>query len=129
MKMKNVLMAIHLICVARCWITDHIVHWVVNIGCYALVFLFTFTTFIIIFTLLIRHKKANTGSDDVKRNSTSVMLVFGLCSILGVSWGFVFFAYGVLRIPAYYIFSVLSSFQGTLSVLSAVPTVLSKSTV
>lgn len=45
------------------------------------------------------------------------MVMFGLCSILGVSWGFVFFAYGILRIPAYYIFTVLSSFQGTLSVM------------
>lgn len=83
-----------------------------NIGCYALVFLFTFTTFIIMLTMLTCHNKANSGSENVNRNSKSAMVVFGLCTILGVSWGFVFFAYGVLRIPAYYIFTILSSFQG-----------------
>lgn len=98
--------------VTMCWITDSIVHWVVNIGCYALVFLFTFTTFIIILTMFTCHKKANSGSENVNGNDKSVMVIFGLCTILGISWGFVFFAYGVLRIPAYYIFTILSSFQG-----------------
>lgn len=74
--------------------------------------MFTFTTFITMLTLLIRHSRANTGSENTKRNGKNVFIIFGLCSILGVSWGFVFFAYGVLRIPAYYIFTILSSFQG-----------------
>ncbi|XP_075893583.1 adhesion G-protein coupled receptor G1-like [Nelusetta ayraudi] len=100
--------------VTMCWITDSTIHWVVNIGCYALVFLFTFTTFIIMLTMLTCHKKANSGSENVNRNSKSAMVVFGLCTILGVSWGFVFFAYGARRIPAYYIFTILSSFQGFL---------------
>lgn len=69
-------------------------------------------TFIIIMTLLTCRKRANSGKEYINRNSKSAMVVFGLCSILGVSWGFVFFAYGALQIPAYYIFTVLSSFQG-----------------
>lgn len=96
----------------RCWITDNIVHWTVNIGYYALVFLFTLTTFIIILSQLFWHSRAKMGSALISRNGTRITVVFGLCCILGIAWGFVFFAHGVLRIPAYYIFTVLSSFQG-----------------
>lgn len=96
----------------RCWITDNVVHWIVNIGYYVLVFLFTLTTFIVISTQLFCHRRAKTGSALINRNGTSIIIVLGLCCILGIAWGFVFFTHGVLRIPAYYIFTVLSSFQG-----------------
>lgn len=97
---------------SRCWITDNVVHWIVNIGYYAVVFLFTLTTFIIILSQLFYHRRAKTDSALINRNGTSIIIVLGLCCILGIAWGFVFFAHGVLRIPAYYIFTVLSSFQG-----------------
>ncbi|KAJ4929048.1 hypothetical protein JOQ06_004669 [Pogonophryne albipinna] len=62
--------------VAMCWIMDIDVHYIVNIGYYA------------------------------------IGVIMGLCCMLGIGWGFAFFAYGVLQIPAYYIFTILNSFQG-----------------
>ncbi|XP_026197701.1 adhesion G-protein coupled receptor G5-like [Anabas testudineus] len=97
---------------AMCWITDVNVHYIVNIGYYALVFLFTFTTFIIIVSWLICIKRNKGGTVQVNRKSRSIVTILGLCCMLGVTWGFAFFAYGVLQIPAYYIFTVLNSFQG-----------------
>ncbi|XP_068564316.1 adhesion G-protein coupled receptor G5-like [Cebidichthys violaceus] len=98
--------------VAMCWITDNDVHYIVNIGYYALVFLFTFTTFIVILSWLLYLKRMGTGGAVISSNRKSIAVILGLCCTMGITWGFAFFAYGALRIPSYYIFSVLNSFQG-----------------
>ncbi|XP_071323975.1 adhesion G-protein coupled receptor G5-like [Trachinotus anak] len=98
--------------VAMCWITDSDVHYIVNIGYYALVFIFTFSTFIIILSWLFCLRRIKTGNGQEKKNGISIVTVLGLCCLLGITWGFAFFAYGVLQIPSYYIFTVLNSFQG-----------------
>ncbi|XP_042359741.1 adhesion G-protein coupled receptor G2-like [Plectropomus leopardus] len=98
--------------VAMCWITDNDVHYIVNIGYYALVFIFTLTAFITIVTWLCCLKRARNGTAQTSTNGKNMVNILGLCCILGVTWGFAFFANGVLRIPSYYIFTVLNSFQG-----------------
>ncbi|XP_031178232.2 adhesion G-protein coupled receptor G2-like [Sander lucioperca] len=95
---------------AMCWITDNLVHYIVNIGYYVLVFIFTFTTFIIILSWLFFLKRTRTGQTST--HGKKIVIILGLCCMLGITWGFAFFAYGVLRIPSYYIFTVLNSFQG-----------------
>ncbi|XP_028460215.1 adhesion G-protein coupled receptor G2 [Perca flavescens] len=96
--------------VAMCWITDNLVHYVVNIGYYVVVFIFTFTTFIIILSWLFFLKRTRTGQTST--HGKKIVTILGLCCMLGITWGFAFFAYGALRIPSYYIFTVLNSFQG-----------------
>ncbi|XP_029352936.1 adhesion G-protein coupled receptor G2-like [Echeneis naucrates] len=98
--------------VSMCWITDSDVHYIVNIGYYASVFLVTFTTFIVVLFWLYRLRRADLAKTKVQRNGISMATVLGLCCMLGITWGFAFFAYGALRIPSYYIFTVLNSFQG-----------------
>ncbi|XP_044232914.1 adhesion G-protein coupled receptor G2-like [Thunnus albacares] len=97
---------------AMCWITDSDVHYIVNIGYYVLVFLFTFTTFIIMLSWLFCLKRTKEGNVQMSRNGKNIVTILGLCCMLGITWGFAFFAYGALRIPSYYIFTALNSFQG-----------------
>lgn len=97
---------------SMCWITDTDVHYVVNIGYYALVFLFTFTTFIIIVSWLFCLKRTNAGNANTTRSGQSIVVILGLCCMLGITWGFAFFAHGAFLIPAFYIFTILNSFQG-----------------
>ncbi|XP_034555674.1 adhesion G-protein coupled receptor G5-like [Notolabrus celidotus] len=92
-----------------CWMTDSNAHFIVNIGYYAVVFLFTFTTFVIILTWLFCNRGTNAGNIQTGR---SIVTILGLCSMLGVTWGLAFFAYGPLLIPSYYAFTVLNSLQG-----------------
>lgn len=107
--------ASQLLCSGRCWITDPTVHYVVNIGYYSAIFLFTSLTFVVMlrWLCLLRHKCSSIISMSAKSSRPSdALTIMGLCCILGLSWGFAFFAYGPMQIPAYYIFSILNSFQG-----------------
>ncbi|CAL8317537.1 unnamed protein product [Merluccius merluccius] len=96
----------------RCWITLDEIHYIINITYYAVVFLFTFTTFTLILSWLCLTKRSKAGYARMGSNSIDIVSVFGLCCTLGISWGFAFFAYGVMQLPSYYIFTILNSFQG-----------------
>ncbi|KAM4529254.1 adhesion G-protein coupled receptor G5-like [Fundulus diaphanus] len=98
--------------VAMCWITDNNVHYIVNIGYYSLVFIFTFITVIITTSWLFCLKRTKSASPQENRSGTSIVVILGLCCQLGVTWGFAFFAYGSFRVAATYIFTILNSFQG-----------------
>ncbi|XP_060919036.1 adhesion G-protein coupled receptor G5-like [Labrus mixtus] len=95
-----------------CWIPDAAVHQGVNIGYYAIVFIFTFTIFILtvrkIFPLKARTGKT-TGGSSIKTNTFSIL---GLFLLLGITWAFAFFSHGPLLVASYYIFTILNSFQG-----------------
>lgn len=98
--------------VAMCWITDNNVHYIVNIGYYSLVFLFTLSTVIITLSWIFCLKKNKKGSPQENSSGKKVTIIMGLCCQLGVAWGFAFFAYGSFRMLATYIFTILNSFQG-----------------
>ncbi|CAJ1078345.1 adhesion G-protein coupled receptor G5-like [Xyrichtys novacula] len=98
--------------VLMCWITDNNVHYIVNIGYYAVVFLFTISTFVIVLTWLYYLKRTEAGHAKYDKSGMRISTILGLCCMLGITWGFAFFAYGTLLIPSYYIFTVLNSLQG-----------------
>lgn len=101
--------------VAMCWILDNDVHYIVNISYYALVFLFTFSTFVLMLTWLCCLRRSQKAAAIQGKNVSScqrIVTIMGLCCILGVTWGCAFFAYGIFRLPAYYCFTILNSFQG-----------------
>lgn len=95
-----------------CWIPDAVIHQGVNIGYYTLVFIFTFGIFVMTVRqiILLKPKAVKAqDNDSIKTNSFSIL---GLFLLLGITWAFAFFSYGPLRIPSYYIFTILNSFQG-----------------
>ncbi|KAL7889090.1 hypothetical protein AOLI_G00040640 [Acnodon oligacanthus] len=105
--------------VKMCWINDSTIHYVVNIGYYSVIFAFTFVTFVIMlrWIFLLKGTAANqhkslAGSGKRTTDTSDALTVMGLCCTLGLTWGFAFFAYGALRLPSYYIFTILNSFQG-----------------
>ncbi|CDQ88469.1 unnamed protein product [Oncorhynchus mykiss] len=98
--------------VYMCWILDIDVHYIVNIGYYALVFLFTFTTFIVVLSWLVHLKSTKNKAQQQGTGTKDIVTVMGLCCLLGITWSFAFFANGVLKVPSFYIFTILNSFQG-----------------
>ncbi|XP_071377834.1 adhesion G-protein coupled receptor G2-like [Centroberyx affinis] len=98
--------------VKMCWISDVSVHQGVNIGYYAVVFIFTFIVFIMVVwhIYILRPKAGNTQeTSSIKTNTFSIL---SLLLLLGITWAFAFFSHGPLTIASYYIFTILNSFQG-----------------
>ncbi|XP_039459430.1 adhesion G-protein coupled receptor G5-like [Oreochromis aureus] len=94
-----------------CWISDAGIHQGVNIGYYALVFVFTLSVFILTVRQIVLMPKAGKAQDNssIKSNTSTIL---GLFLLLGITWAFAFFSYGPLLLASYYIFTILNSFQG-----------------
>ncbi|XP_070698687.1 adhesion G-protein coupled receptor G2-like [Pempheris klunzingeri] len=95
-----------------CWISDAVVHQGVNIGYYAVVFIFTLTMFIITVRQILIFPHTAGGTRDTNSIKTNSFAILGLFLLLGITWAFAFFSHGPLLIPSYYIFTMLNSFQG-----------------
>ncbi|XP_071355082.1 adhesion G-protein coupled receptor G5-like [Trachinotus anak] len=95
-----------------CWISDAIVHKGVNIGYYAVVFIFTFIIFIITVRQIVLLKPAAGKAQNNSSIRTKSFSIMGLVLLLGITWAFAFFSHGPLILASYYIFTILNSFQG-----------------
>ncbi|XP_042624196.1 adhesion G-protein coupled receptor G2-like [Cyprinus carpio] len=95
-----------------CWITNHYIHYIVNIGYYAVVFVFTTGIFIMIVTKVLQARNIKATEDKRKTFRKQLMMVLSLFLLFGLTWSVAFFSYGPMRIPSYYIFTVLNSSQG-----------------
>ncbi|XP_073784074.1 adhesion G-protein coupled receptor G5-like isoform X2 [Danio rerio] len=96
-----------------CWITNPLIHYILNMGYYIFVFIFTIGIFIItILTRIIqsRHIRATEGKRQTFRKQ--LMMVLSLFLLFGLTWAVAFFSYGPMLIPSYYIFCALNSLQG-----------------
>ncbi|KAF6739221.1 Adhesion G-protein coupled receptor G4 [Oryzias melastigma] len=95
-----------------CYITDDTLKYTTTLGVFCLVFLFNIFTFVetvryICATKSINLRKKNLS--EVKKDSITVMI---LTTLLGLTWGLVFFSFGKLATPGLYVFSIINSLQG-----------------
>ncbi|KAM7375693.1 hypothetical protein PAMP_005478 [Pampus punctatissimus] len=95
-----------------CWISDAAVHQGLNLGYYAIVFIFTMSTFIITVWKISLFKCTAGKTPDSSSTKKNIFSILGLFLLLGITWAFAFFSHGPLLIPSYYIFTILNSFQG-----------------
>ncbi|KAK2879225.1 hypothetical protein Q8A67_020016 [Cirrhinus molitorella] len=98
--------------IRMCWITNPYIYYIVNIGYYALVFIFTTGIFIMIATRIVEARNIKASEGKRKTFRKQLMMVLGLFLLFGLTWSVAFFSYGPMLIPSYYIFTVLNSFQG-----------------
>ncbi|KAM6300721.1 adhesion G-protein coupled receptor G1-like [Aegotheles albertisi] len=92
-----------------CWVTSPLIHNVVNLGFFSLVFLFNSVMLGAMVREIFRQNKKG-------HKLKHVLALFGLSILLGIPWALVFFSFssGVFRLVSLYIFTIINSLQGFL---------------
>ncbi|KAM9765576.1 adhesion G-protein coupled receptor G2-like [Menidia menidia] len=96
-----------------CYITDSVVKVTTTLGIFGLMFLFNVSMFIVIIRFVFgacQRKKSGKNEPGMARKKACTLLT--LITLLGITWGLIFFSFGHLTIPGLYIFSILNSLQG-----------------
>ncbi|XP_048345516.1 adhesion G-protein coupled receptor G6 isoform X2 [Sphaerodactylus townsendi] len=95
-----------------CWIINSIVFYVTCVGYFGIMFLMNIAMFVVVMMQICGRngKRSNrTIQEDILRNLRSVV---SLTFLLGMTWGFAFFAWGPLNLPFVYLFCIFNSLQG-----------------
>ncbi|XP_052542156.1 adhesion G-protein coupled receptor G1 [Tympanuchus pallidicinctus] len=92
-----------------CWLTSPLIHNVVNLGFFSVVFLFNLVMLGAMVREILRQNKKG-------HKLKHVLALFGLSILLGIPWALVFFSFtsGVFRLVSLYIFTIVNSLQGFL---------------
>uniref|UniRef100_A0AAX7TQQ1 Adhesion G protein-coupled receptor G3 n=1 Tax=Astatotilapia calliptera TaxID=8154 RepID=A0AAX7TQQ1_ASTCA len=96
-----------------CYITNDKVKMGTTLGPFILVFLFN----MIMFAVTIRRvwtlrKTTEFGQSNRDRAKNDICTLLGVMTLLGITWGLVFFSFGYLTTPGIYLFCILNSLQG-----------------
>ncbi|GAA6225904.1 adhesion G-protein coupled receptor G5-like [Lates japonicus] len=93
-----------------CYIANSTVKVVTTMGLFGLVFIFNVILFGVTIRRIVslRHSK-ESDCDRAKRDACTLL---GISTLLGITWGLVFFSFGYLTTPGLYLFCTLSSLQG-----------------
>ncbi|KAK1795954.1 hypothetical protein P4O66_008849 [Electrophorus voltai] len=95
-----------------CWIKNKVVFYVTCVVYFSVIFLMNVAMFIVVMMQICGRsgKRSNrTLRDEVLRNLRSVV---SLTFLLGLTWGFAFFAWGPVNLAFIYLFSIFNSLQG-----------------
>ncbi|XP_026561381.1 adhesion G-protein coupled receptor G6 isoform X1 [Pseudonaja textilis] len=95
-----------------CWIKSTVVFYVTCVGYFGIMFLMNIAMFVVVMMQICGRngKRTNrTMREEILRNLRSVI---SLTFLLGMTWGFAFFAWGPLYLPFVYLFCISNSLQG-----------------
>ncbi|XP_074718798.1 adhesion G-protein coupled receptor G6 isoform X1 [Strix uralensis] len=95
-----------------CWIKNEVVFYVTCAGYFGIMFLLNVAMFIVVMVQICGRNGKRTNrslKEEILRNLRSVV---SLTFLLGMTWGFAFFAWGPLTLPFLYLFSIFNSLQG-----------------
>uniref|UniRef100_A0A3Q3LU25 Adhesion G protein-coupled receptor G2a n=1 Tax=Mastacembelus armatus TaxID=205130 RepID=A0A3Q3LU25_9TELE len=96
-----------------CWVRNNTVFYVGVVAYFVLIFILCLVVFIVVMIQLSRIKKQNPQNQSPNRGRISdLRSVAGLIVLLGLTWGFAFFAWGPLYLPFVYLFSIFNSLTG-----------------
>ncbi|NXC25712.1 AGRG1 protein, partial [Campylorhamphus procurvoides] len=92
-----------------CWITSPLIHNIVNLSFFSLVFLFNSVMLGAMVREILRQNKKG-------HKLKHVLALFGLSILLGMPWALIFFSFtsGIFCLVSLYIFTIINSLQGFL---------------
>lgn len=102
-----------LFCLFSCWINNNIVFYITVVGYFCIIFLLNISMFIVVLVQLCRIKKKKQLGTQRKTSIQDLRSVAGLTFLLGITWGFAFFAWGPINLIFMYLFAIFNTLQGT----------------
>lgn len=98
--------------VFSCWIKNNIVFYITVVGYFCIIFLLNISMFIVVLIQLCRIKKKKQLGAQRKTSIQDLRSVAGLTFLLGITWGFAFFAWGPVNLIFMYLFAIFNTLQG-----------------
>ncbi|XP_041808826.1 adhesion G-protein coupled receptor G2 isoform X2 [Chelmon rostratus] len=95
-----------------CWLKNDIAFYVAVVAYFCVIFLFNLVMFIVVLIQLCRIKRQNPHNALHRTTLQDVRSVTGITILLGLTWGFAFFAWGPVNLPFMYLFAIFNSLQG-----------------
>ncbi|KAG7217312.1 hypothetical protein INR49_027856, partial [Caranx melampygus] len=95
-----------------CWLKNDIAFYVAVVAYFCVIFLFNFIMFIMVLVQLYRIKRQNPHNMQHRSTLQDVRSVTGITLLLGLTWGFAFFAWGPVNLAFMYLFAIFNSLQG-----------------
>uniref|UniRef100_A0A8C8SHH2 Adhesion G-protein coupled receptor G2 n=1 Tax=Pelusios castaneus TaxID=367368 RepID=A0A8C8SHH2_9SAUR len=95
-----------------CWINNNIVFYITVVGYFCMIFLLNVGMFIVVLIQLCRIKKKKQLGTQRKTSIQDLRSVAGLTFLLGITWGFAFFAWGPVNLVFMYLFAIFNTLQG-----------------
>ncbi|XP_008578143.1 PREDICTED: G-protein coupled receptor 64 isoform X5 [Galeopterus variegatus] len=95
-----------------CWINSNTVFYITVVGYFCVIFLVNVSMFIVVLVQLCRIKKKKQLGAQRKTSIQDLRSIAGLTFLLGITWGFAFFAWGPVNITFVYLFAIFNTLQG-----------------
>ncbi|KAJ8413154.1 hypothetical protein AAFF_G00091500 [Aldrovandia affinis] len=95
-----------------CWIKNDVAFYVAVVAYFCLVFAVNLAMFVVVMVQLYRIKRQNPHNSQHRSGLQELRSVAGLTFLLGLTWGFAFFAWGPVNLAFMYLFAIFNSLQG-----------------
>ncbi|KAI1891263.1 hypothetical protein AGOR_G00141970 [Albula goreensis] len=95
-----------------CWLRNDIAFYVAVVAYFCLVFVVNLAMFVVVMVQLCRIKRQNPHNAQHRSGLQELRSVAGLTFLLGLTWGFAFFAWGPVNLAFMYLFAIFNSLQG-----------------
>ncbi|KAB1252468.1 Adhesion G-protein coupled receptor G2, partial [Camelus dromedarius] len=96
----------------HCWINSNAIFYITVVGYFSVIFLLNVSMFIVVLVQLCRIKKKKQLGAQRKTSIQDLRSVAGLTFLLGITWGFAFFAWGPVNVTFMYLFAIFNTLQG-----------------
>ncbi|XP_031664884.1 mucin-5AC isoform X2 [Oncorhynchus kisutch] len=95
-----------------CWLKNNIAFYVSVVAYFCVIFVLNLSMFVVVMVQLCRIKSQNPHNMRHRNGLQDLRSVVGITLLLGLTWGFAFFAWGPVNLAFMYLFAIFNSFQG-----------------
>uniref|UniRef100_A0A671R5D2 Adhesion G-protein coupled receptor G2 n=1 Tax=Sinocyclocheilus anshuiensis TaxID=1608454 RepID=A0A671R5D2_9TELE len=95
-----------------CWLNNNIAFYVAVVAYFCVIFVLNLAMFVVVMIHLRRIKRRNPHNNQYRSGLHDLRSIAGLTFLLGLTWGFAFFAWRPVNLAFTYLFAIFNSLQG-----------------